>query len=290
MSYFPYLGLGLGLRPTHYQAIIETGPKVDWFEAITEDYLVPGGNPLYHLDRICERYPIVLHGVSLSIGGTDPLDMDYLRQLKQLINRVKPRWVSDHLCWTGANGINLHDLMPLPYTEEAVQHLVTRITQVQDYLGQRILLENVSSYISYTHSAMSEWEFITAITEQADCLLLLDINNIYVSAFNHGFNPLDFIHGVPANRVQQFHLAGHLNLGTHIIDTHDHPIIDEVWSLYAESLKRFGPISAIIERDDHIPPLEELVVELDHARTLAQKTLGEHASVDNSALTKEAVI
>ncbi len=275
MSYLPYIGFGLGLRPVHYQSILETNLAIDWFEVITEDYLVPGGNPLYFLDKVCERFPVVMHGVSMSIGGIDPIDKDYLAQLKKLADRISPRWISDHLCWTGAHGINLHDLMPLPYTEEAVQHLAKRVSQVQDYLGRRILLENVSSYVTYQHSTMPEWEFLTAIAEQADCLLLLDINNIYVSSFNHGFDPLDFIKGVPAKRIQQFHLAGHLNLETHIIDTHDHPIIDAVWNLYAEALKQFGPVSTLIERDDNIPPLDELFLELDQARTIAQRTLGE---------------
>lgn len=275
MQNLPYLGFGLGLRPTHYRSILDTKPPIDWFEVITEDYLVPGGNPLHFLNRVAELYPIVMHGVSLSIGSLDPLDKDYLKQVKHLADHIKPQWISDHLCWTGVNGINLHDLMPLPYTEEAIKHLVARVSQVQDYLGRRILLENVSSYITFNHSTLSEWEFITAIAEEADCMLLLDINNIYVSSFNHGFNPEDFINGVPANRVQQFHLAGHLNLETHIVDTHDHDIIDEVWSLYATALKRFGPVSTLIERDDHIPPVAELMLELEHAKSIAQQTLGD---------------
>jgi len=275
MQKLPYLGFGLGLRPQHYSSILETNPAVDWFEIITEDYLVPGGNPIYFLNQIAERFPMVMHGVSLSIGGLDPVDKDYLCQVKQLADRIQPKWISDHLCWTGAHGINLHDLMPLPYTEEAVQHVAGRVSQVQDYLGRQILLENVSSYITYSHSTMSEWEFLTAVTEQADCRILLDVNNIYVSSFNHGFNPLDYLRGVPAKRVQQFHLAGHLNLDTHIVDTHDHDIVGEVWTLYAEALKTFGKISTMIERDDNIPPLEELILELNQARTIAEKTLGQ---------------
>lgn len=270
-----YLGFGLGLRPVHYNEILNSDHAIDWFEAISEDYLIPGGNPLHFLDRIAERYPIVLHGVSMSIGSTDPLDMDYLKKLKALVQRVQPAWVSDHFCWTGVHGINLHDLMPLPYTEEAIKHLVDRIKQVQDFLGRQILLENVSSYITYNHSAMSEWEFISAVAEQADCNLLLDINNIYVSSFNHSFDPVEFLKGVPVNRIKQFHLAGHLNLETHIVDTHDHPIIDSVWQLYAEALRLYGPVSTLIERDDHIPPLAELVEELNVARLIANETLGE---------------
>lgn len=287
MQNFPYLGFGLGLRPTHYNAILEaeTDIGVDWFEAISEDYLIPGGNPLHFLTRVAERYPVVLHGVSLSIGSIDPLDKEYLRMLKQLAERIKPAWISDHLCWTGAHGINLHDLMPLPYTEEALKHLVQRIKQVQDYLGRQILIENVSSYVTYRHSTISEWEFLNAVSEQADCNLLVDINNIYVSSFNHGFNAHDFLKGLPAKRVKQFHLAGHLDLGTHIVDTHDHPIIDNVWNLFAEALRLYGPVSTLIERDDHIPPLPELVAELNHARQIAKETLGQEV-----VLTDEVVL
>jgi uncharacterized protein len=274
MQNFPYLGFGLGLRPTHYQSILDTQPKIDWFEIITEDFLVPGGRPLHFLNLIREQYPIVMHGVSLSVGGIDPLNLDYLQQVKNLAERINPIWISDHFCWTGAHGINLHDLLPLPYTEEAVTHVAQRVSQVQDFLGRQILLENVSSYVSYEHSTMTEWEFLTAVSERADCYLLFDVNNIYVSSFNHNFNPLDFIRGVPAHRVKQFHLAGHTHCGSHIVDTHDETIIEEVWKLYEKALQQFGPISTLIERDDNIPPLEELVMEVDQARTLAQKVLG----------------
>lgn len=278
----PYLGYGLGLRHQHYQYILEHKPPVDWFEILTENYLVPGGRPLYYLDRVHEHYPYVMHGVSLSIGSCDPLDMDYLAKVKKLMERVEPLWISDHLCWTGVNGLNMHDLLPLPYTEEALQHVVERIKRVQDYLGRRILIENVSSYITYTHSRMTEWEFLTAVAERADCLLLLDVNNIYVSAFNHRFDPQDYLKGVPIERVQQFHLAGHENCGTHIIDTHDHPVIDDVWRLYADAVRRFGRVSTMIERDDNIPEFPELFAELDHAKAIAEKIFaeqGEYASV-----------
>lgn len=274
----PYLGYGLGLRADHYETILSEQPPIDWFEALTENYLVAGGKPLYYLDRIRAQYPVALHGVSLSIGGTDPLDRSYLARLKELVERIAPEWISDHLCWTGVHGTNLHDLMPLPYTEEAVDHVAARVRQVQDELGRQILLENVSTYLTYTASAMPEWEFLAAVAERADCFILLDINNIYVSAFNHGFQPLGFLRGVPAERVWQFHLAGHTHLGRYIVDTHDHAIVDPVWSLYAEAVRRFGPVSTMIERDDNIPPLSELLDELEHARRIATPILGSCAA------------
>ncbi|MGQ0657213.1 MAG: MNIO family bufferin maturase [Chromatiales bacterium] len=267
------LGFGLGLRPPHYQDILEGEPAVDWFELLSENYMVEGGKPLYFLDRICERYPVVLHGVSLSIGSTDALDRDYLKRLKALAARAGPRWISDHLCWTGVDHTNLHDLMPLPYTEEALRHVVTRVQAVQDYLGARILLENVSTYVTYGQSTMSEWEFLAQVAEQADCDILLDINNIYVSGFNHGFDPHEYLDGIPAGRVRQFHLAGHTRHPDYIVDTHDHAIIDPVWELYAEALRRFGLVATMIERDDHIPPLAELLAELNQARAIARSAL-----------------
>lgn len=269
----PHLGFGLGLRSEHYLDLIEHEHNVDWLEILSENYMIAGGKPLYYLDKIAERYPLVMHGVSLSIGSIDPLNQDYLQALKKLAQRVRPKWISDHLCWTGTQGINLHDLMPLPYTEEALAHLVARITQVQDLLGQRILLENVSSYLSYPHSTISEWEFLRSIAQQADCFILLDINNIHVSAHNHGFDPLTYLTAMPANRIQQIHLAGHLNKGDYSIDTHDHEIIDSVWNLYAESVKRFGHISTMIERDDDIPPLATLLAELQKARDISAAVL-----------------
>ncbi len=274
----PALGFGLGLRADHYETILETRPSVDWFEIISENYMVPGGKPLHFLDRVRERYPLVMHGVSLSIGSTDPLNRDYLRQLKQLADRVQPAWISDHLCWTGVHGKNMHDLLPLPYTEEAVRHVAGRVRQVQDALGRRILLENVSSYVTYRQSAMTEWEFLKAVVEQADCLILLDVNNIYVSSFNHGFDPLDYLNAVPVGRVQQIHLAGHRNMETHIIDTHDEPVVDPVWELYRAAARRFGRVSTMIERDDNIPPLPELLAELDHARRIAADELDTRAA------------
>lgn len=269
----PALGYGLGLRTTHYQTLLNELPPLDWLEVLSENYMVAGGKPLDYLDRIRAHYPVVMHGVSLSIGSSDTLDQNYLQQLKTLAQRIEPHWISDHLCWTGVQHKNMHDLLPLPYTEEALQHVVTRVKQTQDYLGQRILLENVSSYLTYTDSAMSEWEFLRAVCEQADCLLLLDINNIYVSARNHGFDPLTFLEAIPVERVQQFHLAGHSMNGDMIIDTHDAPVIDPVWALYAQAVRRFGAVSTLLERDDNIPELSELIAELAHARTLANTVL-----------------
>jgi len=267
------LGFGLGLRVDHYEAILADRPRVDWFEVLSENYLVPGGKPLSYLMRFRERYPLAMHGVSLSIGSTAPLDLEYLRQLKALAARVEPVWVSDHLCWTGVAGRNTHDLLPLPYTEEALAHVVERVRTVQDILGRRILLENVSSYVAFRDSHLTEWEFLREVATRADCLILLDVNNIYVSAVNHEFDALEYLAAVPAERVQQIHLAGHENHGDYLIDTHDHPVPDPVWELYAAALRHCGPVSTMIERDDHIPPLAELCAELERARTLSERTL-----------------
>ncbi len=269
----PFLGFGLGLRTEHYQAVLDDAPPVDWFEVVTENFLVAGGKPLHYLDRIRERYPLAMHGVSLSIGGSDPLDRDYLDAVKRLAARVEPAWISDHLCWTGIDGRNLHDLLPLPYTDEAVEHVAARVRQVQDVLERRILLENVSSYVTWDASAMSEWEFLAAVAGRADCLILLDVNNVYVSSHNHGFDPLDYLDGVPAERVWQIHLAGHSHNGAIIVDTHDHPVPDPVWTLYGEALRRLGPVTTMIERDDDIPELPVLVAELDAARAAAAEAL-----------------
>ncbi len=269
----PYLGFGLGLRPQHYQDILEGNPNVDWFEVISENYMVPGGQPLKMLDRIRARYPIVMHGVSLSIASTAPLNEGYLRDLKALAKRSEPVFISDHLCWTGVHGVNLHDLLPVPYTREALDHVAARVHHVQEYLGQAIALENVSSYVQFSHSEMSEWEFIAELTRRTGCWLVFDVNNVFVSAFNHDFDAHAFIAGVPKERIVQFHLAGHEHNMSHIIDTHDAIVCDEVWDLYRTALRHFGPVSAIIERDDHIPPLDELVAELDVARSVAAEML-----------------
>jgi uncharacterized protein (UPF0276 family) len=262
-------GFGLGLRTAHYADFLAQPQRVDWLEVISDNYLVPGGKPMRMLDSIRERYPMAMHGVAMSVGSVGGLDAAYLKQLRQLVDRIEPLWVSDHLCWTGVHGRQLHDLMPLPYTEEALGVVVRNVRQAQDALGRRLVLENVSSYVHFKQSRMSEWDFISAVCEEADCLLLLDVNNIYVSSVNHGFDPLDYLNHVPAHRVQQIHLAGHTDHGDHIIDTHDHPVAASVWDLYAHACRRFGQVATMIERDDRIPPLGELIEELDHARTVA---------------------
>lgn len=244
---------------------------IDWLEVITENYLVPGGKPLHYLERIRDRFPLVMHGVSLSIGSTDLIDFEYLRMVRALASRIEPHWISDHLCWTGVDGRNLHDLLPLPYTEEALRSVVARVAQVQEALGRQILLENVSSYLSFHASEMTEWEFLSEVAQRADCNILLDINNIYVSSVNHGFDASEYMRAMPASRVRQLHLAGHSDMGGHLIDTHDHPIVAPVWELYSQAVAHFGPVPTMIERDDNIPALSELVAELAVARELAAR-------------------
>jgi len=268
-----YLGFGLGLRTDHFEEVLQSNPKVDWFEVISENFMVAGGKPRYYLQQVRERYPIVMHGVSMSLGSTDPLDMDYLRRLKSLADEVQPAWISDHLCWSQLGGLNSHDLLPMPYTEEALKHIVANIKQAQDFLGRQMLIENVSSYISYRESAMTEWEFYSAVVEEADCLMLLDINNIYVSARNHHFDAEQYLEAINPQRVRQMHLAGHSDYGDYIIDTHDHPVVDSVWQLYAKAIQRFGPVSTMIERDDDIPVLAELIEELNQARRISAEAL-----------------
>jgi uncharacterized protein (UPF0276 family) len=266
-------GFGLGLRPVHYPDFLRGPQAVDWLEIISENYMIPGGKPLAMLGAILERYPVAMHGVSLSIGSTDGLDVQYLAELKALARHVKPLWISDHLCWTGVRGRNTHDLLPLPYSEEALRLVVRHIRQVQEMLGQRILLENVSSYLDYHSSEMSEWEFLRQVSEQADCLLLLDVNNIHVSSVNHGFDAIEFLDHLPVERVQQIHLAGHSDHGDYIVDTHDHPVAEPVWELYRYTCMRFGAVATMIERDDNIPELAELIAELNRARTIAAESL-----------------
>ena len=273
MNSHRFLGFGLGLRIPHFEHVLQHRPPVDWFEVLSENFMVAGGKPKHYLHRIREHYPMVMHGVSMSIGSTDPLDTVYLGKLKVLANEIQPEWISDHLCFTASGSVNSHDLLPLPYSAEALCHVVERVEQVQDFLGRRILLENVSSYLTWTTSEMTEWEFLAEIARAADCDILLDINNIYVSARNHGFSAHDYLQGIPADRVRQFHLAGHTDCGDYLIDTHDHAVVDPVWKLYVEALKRFGPVSTMIERDDNIPAFGELQDELGIARKLAMETL-----------------
>lgn len=271
----PYLGFGLGLRAQHLGEILENPPAaVDWFEIISENFMVAGGKPRRNLEFVRARYPVVMHGVSLSIGGTDPLDQDYLRKLKKLAFEVEPAWISDHLCWTGIDGINSHDLLPLPYSEAAIQHVVTRVNQVQEFLGREILLENLSSYVEFSGSQMPEWQFVAEIAQRSGCRLLLDVNNIQVSAHNHGFNAQDYLAGIPIDRVWQIHLAGHSVHGEYVIDTHDHAVPNAVWALYGDAIRRFGAVSTMIERDDHIPPLPVLIAELEQARAVHARALG----------------
>lgn len=262
-------GFGLGLRPEHYAEFVAQPQRVDWLEILSDNYLVPGGKPIYYLDCIRERYPVAMHGVAMNIGSCDALDWDYLASLKALAQRVQPAIISDHLCWTGFAGQRLHDLLPLPYTEEAIVHVASRIQQVQDFLGRRLTIENVSTYVQ-ADAPLTEWEFVSAVACEADCLLLVDINNIYVSSRNHRFDALAYLNALPAARVQQFHLAGHTDNITHCIDTHDHPVCDEVWELYSLATALFGATPTMIERDDNIPALEELLQELDKARALTR--------------------
>ncbi|MEP6503356.1 MAG: DUF692 domain-containing protein [Betaproteobacteria bacterium] len=262
-------GFGLGLRPDHYRDFIEGRPRVDWLEILSENYLVPGGKPLAKLDAIRRDYPVAMHGVSLSIGTADDLDEHYLSALRALADRVQPAWVSDHLCWTGVDRQNLHDLLPLPCTEVALRHVVRRVERVQERLGRRLVLENVSSYVAFAGAEMAEWEFLAELARRADCELLLDVNNVHVSAANHGFDAHDYIDAMPRGRVRQIHLAGHAEVGGMLIDTHDHPVCEAVWKLYAYTIARLGPVATMIERDDRIPPLDELVSELDRAREIA---------------------
>jgi uncharacterized protein (UPF0276 family) len=253
---FEDLGIGIGLRTVHFGHILSKSPKIDWFEVLSENYMETGGRPLYVLDQITERYPVALHGVSLGIGNTDPLNRDYLRKLKSLAERAKARWVSDHLCWTGIAGQNVHDLLPMPYTEEALRHTVARVKQVSDILERPLVLENPSSYVEFASSTMPEWEFLSRLSEEADAGLLLDVNNVYVSSFNHSFVPEVYIDSIPAHRVVQYHVAGHTNKGTHIVDTHSDHAINAVWELYRRAWKLTGPTATLYEWDEDIPDFE----------------------------------
>ncbi|MES1165214.1 MAG: DUF692 domain-containing protein [Verrucomicrobiota bacterium] len=266
---FPNLGFGLGLRREHYQHVVEQHPAVGWFEVISENFMVPGGNPRRVLERVRRDYPVVLHGVSLSIGSTDPIDHAYLDALDALARAVEPAWISDHLCWGTAHGFNAHDLLPLPYTSAALEHVAGRVSAVQERLGRRILLENPSSYLAFRDSEMSEAEFLAEVARRADCGILLDVNNVYVSAHNHGFDARAYLAAMPADRIGQIHLAGHSVDGELLIDTHDAAVRDEVWQLYADAVRRFGTRATMIEWDAHVPAFDELAGELDRARAVA---------------------
>ncbi|MDR7152689.1 uncharacterized protein (UPF0276 family) [Hydrogenophaga palleronii] len=281
-------GFGLGLRTVHYADFLREKQPVDWLEIISDNFLVDGGKPLAVLDQIRRDYPVAMHGVAMSIGGTDPLNREYLRKVKALADRIDPLWISDHLCWSGHYHHRLHDLYPLPYTEEAARHLIDRIGQVQDVLGRRLVMENVSSYIDYEASASTEWEFLRHVSQQADCLLLVDVNNIYVSGTNHGFDPLTYLQALPAGRVQQIHLAGHTRHPHCLVDTHDQPVCPEVWQLYAQACALFGPVATMIERDDNIPALGELLGELDIARQIRRDAFVGAGRVDAASGTAPA--
>jgi hypothetical protein len=269
----PDLGVGLGLRIPHYEHVFGERPAVDWFEIISENFMVPGGRPIHNLERALASYRLVLHGVSLSIGSAAPLDFAYLAELKKLNTKVGSPWVSDHLCWTGADDKNLHDLLPLPYTDEVVRYVAERARIVQDFLETRLVLENVSSYLTYASSAMTEWEFLSAVADEADVGILLDVNNIYVASYNHGFDPVDYVDGVPHHRVVQMHLAGHTRFDKYIIDTHSGPVIDEVWRVYEHAVRRCGSVSTLVEWDDEIPAFEVAHAEVDKARALRDRVL-----------------
>ncbi|MEZ6068529.1 MAG: DUF692 domain-containing protein [Planctomycetaceae bacterium] len=270
----PNLGLGVGLRTVHYQHILRARPAVDWFEIISENYMDSQGRPAHVLDQIAERYPIVMHGVSLSIGSSDPLDFEYLGKLRRLAARVRTRWVSDHLCWTGVAGLNTHDLLPVPLTEESLRHVCERIRVVQEFLERPLVLENPSSYVTFACSVMPEWEYLSRMTEATGCGLLLDVNNVYVSSRNHDFDPVEYLENIPADRVVQCHLAGHTDLGTHCIDTHDGRVIDQVWDLYRLAHQRTGGVSTLLEWDAQIPSFEEVHAEVLRAEAIVGASHG----------------
>lgn len=271
----PYLGHGVGLRTTHFPRVLDGTASVDWFEAISENFMVPGGRPLVVLEHARALAPVVLHGVSLSLGSVDPLNETYLRELRTLVDRFEPPWVSDHLCWGSVGGHYAHDLLPLPFTEEALRHVVDRVRRVQDRLGRQLLVENVSSYLTFSHSSMPEWEFLAALAERADCGILLDVNNVYVSSVNHGFDPEEYLRGLPPARVGQIHLAGHTATGTRLLDTHDGHVVPAVWDLYRLAVRCLGPVSTLVEWDAHVPEWDVLRAEADLARAVEAEIIGE---------------
>ena len=267
----PFQGFGLGLRQTHYSDFLEGDVPVDFVEVISENYMVEGGKPLRVLEQVRAKMPVIIHGVSMSIGSANALDQDYLDKLKTLERRIQPLWVSDHLCWTRTSAHNSHDLLPLPLTEEALEVVCSNVQRAQEHLGRPMLFENPSSYMTFPQDELSEWEFLSEMARRTGCYLLLDVNNIYVSANNHGFSADDYLAGLPLDRVRQIHLAGHMP-GEIIIDTHDREVCEDVWSLYAKAIAMLpGPVATMIERDDKIPPLPELLAELDNARRIASE-------------------
>lgn len=274
----PYLGHGVGLRLQHYALALEQGLDVDWVEAISENFMGPGGRPIAVLERLARAMPVVLHGTSLGIGSPELSDT-YLDELVRLVDRVKPAWVSDHLCWGSFGGHFAHDLLPIPYTEESLDHLVAAVGRVQDRLGRRILLENVSSYVGFSESSMSEWAFLAELAERADCLLLLDLNNVIVSGKNHDFDPWTFVTALPGERIAQFHLANHTDRGHYKFDSHKGPVPEEVWALYERTLAHLGPVSTLIEWDEDVPEWEELRAQQREAKRRARAVLGEAADV-----------
>ena len=273
----PFAGFGLGLRRPHYAEFLARDVPVDFVEIISENFMVDGGRPLATLDAIRERYPVAMHGVSMSIGSAAGLDRNYLKRLKALTDRVRPLWVSDHLCWTGVGGHNSHDLLPLPYSEESLDTVCSNIAIAQDALGRPMLFENPSSYVQFADAGLTEWEFLAEMCRRTGCFLLLDVNNIFVSSRNHRFDASAYLTSIPTDRVRQIHLAGHSQGETMLIDTHDHPVAPDVWSLYEAASRRFGPVATMIERDDDIPPLEDLLQELDIARQRASVALSRAA-------------
>lgn len=277
-SPLPHLGYGVGLRSVHFQHVLDARPKVDWFEIVSENFMDSGGRPLAVLDAVAERYPIVLHGVSLSIGSTDPLNRAYLAKLKALAERVDAKLVSDHLCWTGVAGRNTHDLLPMPYTEEALAHTVKRVKQAQELLGRRIAIENPSSYVEFASSTIGEAEFLARLAQEADCLLQVDVNNVYVSAFNHGFDARAWLDTIPQDRIAYYHLAGHTNRGTHIVDTHSDHVIPAVWELYDHAVALSGGRSTLLEWDEDIPAFDVVHAEVLKAKTRAERVLGTSAA------------
>jgi uncharacterized protein len=267
------LGIGVGLRVPHYARVFAERPAIDFVEVISENFMGAGGRPRYHLERALETYRVVQHGVSLGIGGPEAPPRAYLESLRELVRRTKTPWVSDHFCWCGAGGAHLHDLLPLPFTPELVRTVAERARMVQDFLEVPFALENASSYLTFRGSTLAEWEFIGEIAERANIGLLFDVNNVFVTAYNHGLDPVEFVTRVPHEHIVQIHLAGHTNLGTHIIDTHDGHVIDPVWDLYRLTIERTGPVSTLVEWDDHIPPLEELLGEAERARAERDRAL-----------------